>query len=194
MQIGILGGTFDPIHYGHLLIAEEVREQFKLDKILFVPTARPPHKRETTITDFRHRYKMALLATGNNPYFMVSDLEIFHLGKSYTIKTIKELEKKYKDKKLKIYFIIGTDSALEISTWKDIDELIELCKFITVPRPHYDLKKIDDKYKEKMCILKFPLVDISSIKIRERVKEERSIKYLVPELVEEYIYKNKLYK
>jgi nicotinate-nucleotide adenylyltransferase len=193
MRIGILGGTFDPIHWGHLLIAEGVREKFALDEVLFIPASWPPHKVKGRVTEAVHRYKMALLATQNNPHFSVSAVEMNRPGKSYTIETVKELKEKYEE--AEIYFIVGLDSALEIFTWKDPEKLLRLCRFISVQRPFSrELEKLDKRYRERIEIVEVPTLPISSTEIRERVKEGRSIKYLVPEAVEKYICKNKLYK
>jgi nicotinate-nucleotide adenylyltransferase len=193
MRIGILGGTFDPIHGGHLLIAEGVREKFALDEVLFIPAARPPHKLKDEVTGAVHRHKMALLATQDNSHFSVSDLEMNRPGKSYTIETVRELQEKYEG--AEIYFIVGLDSALEIFTWKDPEKLLGLCRFISVQRPFSrELEKLDKKYRERIEVVKVPTLPISSTEIRERVREGRSIKYLVPDSVEKYIYKNRLYK
>ncbi|MBA7491535.1 putative nicotinate-nucleotide adenylyltransferase [subsurface metagenome] len=193
MRIGILGGTFDPIHWGHLLIAEGVREKFALDRVYFIPAAWPPHKVKNKVTEAAHRYKMALLATQDNSHFSVSDLEMNRPGKSYTIETVKELKEKHEG--AEIYFIIGLDSALEIFTWKDPEKLLGLCRFISVQRPFSEeLEKLDKKYRERIEVVEVPTLPISSTEIRERVRKGRSIKYLVPQSVEEYIYKNRLYK
>ncbi len=193
MRIGILGGTFDPIHRGHLLIAEGVREKFSLSRVIFVPAARPPHKMKEEISGAPHRYEMALLATEDNSNFSVSDLEMKRPGRSYTIETLKELKEKYQG--AEIYFIVGRDSALEIFTWKDPERLLGLCRFISVQRPFSrELDKLDRKYRERIEVLQVPTLSVSSTEIRQRVREGKSIRYLVTRCVEEYIYENKLYK
>ncbi|HHY13329.1 MAG TPA: nicotinate-nucleotide adenylyltransferase [Thermoanaerobacterales bacterium] len=199
-KIGIMGGTFDPIHYGHLVTAEAVRSNFGLDIVLFVPTGRPPHKKTYKVTDSVHRYLMTVLATVTNPFFEVSRVEIDREGFSYTVDTIKELKEIYGESS-DLYFISGADAILEIITWKRVDELLDLCYFVAATRPGYELKELDgeiDKirnlHEKQLFSLEVPAMAISSTDIRKRVKEGRSIKYLLPESVEYYIKKNKLYK
>ena len=193
MRIGILGGTFNPIHYGHLLVAAEVREKFDLEKVLFVPSASPPHKNHPDIAPPGHRYQMTVLATRSNPFFSVSDLELQRSGKSYAIETVKELLNIY-GKDSKLYFITGTDAILEISTWKDREKLLKLCQFIVATRPGFDAEKIDKIILNQIHLLQIPNLDISSTDIRNRIKEGRTIKYLLPEKVEEYICEHGLYR
>lgn len=192
-----MGGTFDPIHNGHLILAEHSRVVFDLKKVLFIPTGKPPHKEED-ISSMNHRYNMTLLAINTNPYFYLSSIEIQREGTTYTIDTIKSLQSKYKN--TEFYFIIGSDSFYNIHKWKDYKELLSLCKFIVAKRPDIDDQRLEDKakefnqkYKDSIYILEAPLIDISSTRIRDRVKSGLSIKYLVPETVEFYIKQNKLY-
>ena len=193
MRIGILGGTFNPIHYGHLLVAAEVREKFDLEKVIFVPSACPPHKNHPDIAPPQDRYQMTVLATQSNPFFSVSNLELERSGKSYSIETVKELLNIY-GKDTKLYFITGTDAILEIFTWKDREELLKLCQFIVATRPGFYIGKIDKSIVRQIHLIEIPGLDISSTDIRSRINEGRSIKYLLPEKVEEYIYKHGLYK
>jgi len=198
--IGIVGGTFDPIHLGHLVIAEEVRIQYNLDKVIFVPTGRPPHKEEEKVTDPEHRYLMTVLATINNPSFAVSRVEIDREeGKSYTIDTIRFFSN-YFGSKTKLYFITGADAIMEIITWKDYKELLSICHFIAATRPGYSLNNLNDtigsicpKALERIQIFEIPAMQISSTLIRQRVAEGKPIKYLTPDSVAEYITKNGLY-
>lgn len=194
-----MGGTFDPIHCGHLILAEYSRMSFRLDKILFIPTGRPPHKDKSVISNTNYRYDMANLAINTNPNFYISPIEIQREGTTYTIDTIKFLEDKYKS--TEFYFILGADSLYNINKWKDYEKLLKLCRFIVVKRPDVDSEKLKTKvnqlnqiYGNTIDILESPLIDISSTQIRNRVKDGLSIRYLVPEAVRLYIEKNKLYK
>lgn len=194
-----MGGTFDPIHNGHLILAEYSRIAFDLEKVIFIPTGRPPHKVEKQISSINYRYDMTLLAISTNPYFYLSPMEIQRQGTTYTIDTIMDLQKQHED--VEFYFILGADSFNQIHKWKDSDKLLSLCKFIVAKRPDADNQKLGEKieklnqsYKGSFYILEAPLIDISSTKVRNRIKTKSSIKYLVPETVELYIEKNKLYE
>lgn len=191
ISIGIMGGTFNPIHFGHLLAAEEARQQFKLKEIIFVPVARPPHKNQQNIVSPEDRYKMTCLAVKSNKYFKASDIEIKRKGTSYSQDTVVEFKKIYKN--AKIYFITGADAIAELDTWKNANELHKLCQFIAVNRPGHRLK-IKKEYLKFTHILEIPGVAISSTEIRHKVQQGKSIKYLVPENVERYIYTHKLYQ
>ncbi len=215
-KIGILGGTFNPIHYGHLAAAEEVRDRLKLDRVLFIPSFQPPHKRENDVPSAVHRMEMVRLAAAHNQFFDPSDIELKRGGRSYTIDTIEALRESYPG--IDLYFITGLDSFLEIQTWNHWERRLTLCTFVVLSRPGYqftDLLKIDFMLPAQDQVLKLdrgelvhvdfragawsvyleliPLYDISSTDIRTRVKEGRSIKYLLPEAVETYIIKHKLY-
>ena len=198
MKVGIMGGTFDPIHLGHLATAESVREIFQLDEILFIPAARPPHKVEKIVTPELHRLMMTFLATQSNEKFRVSPMEILRDGLSYTLETVHELHKKL-GASTELFFIIGADSLKDLPTWYQSMELVKQCHFIATTRPNVkvgvtELKKFFGKlYKEKIHQVITPGIEISSTEIRRRVKEGLSIKYLVPEFVEEYIKKERLY-
>ncbi|MCF6463708.1 nicotinate-nucleotide adenylyltransferase [Clostridium sp. Cult1] len=198
-KIGIMGGTFDPVHNGHLVLAENARIKFNLDKILFIPTGKPPHKDNNYITSNIHRYNMTLLAINSNPYYFLSSIETQREGITYTIDTIKYL--KTKSNSTDFYFILGSDSLYQIHKWKDYEELLSLCNFIVAKRKGLDDRKLENRIKElsqlynsNIHILESPLIEISSTEIRERVKNRLSIKYLVPKAVELYINKNNLYK
>lgn len=199
-KIGIMGGTFDPIHYGHLVTAEAVRAKFNLERVIFVPSGNPPHKTNKTITDKNHRYLMALLATASNSYFDVSKIEIDREGYSYTIDTIKIFQEQFKGK-ANFYFITGADALNEILTWKDAEILLQMCDFVAATRPDYDYQKLYNEveflktnYNSRIHFVEVPSLAISSTDIRYRVKNNLPIKYLLPESVETYIYKNNLYK
>ncbi|AFS78982.1 nicotinate-nucleotide adenylyltransferase NadD [Gottschalkia acidurici 9a] len=199
-RYGIMGGTFDPIHTGHLVVAEEVRQEFNLDKVIFMPTGDPPHKSSKEVALGQYRYEMTLLATVTNPFFEVSRLELDRKGTTYTIDTMITLKEKYKDD-VEFYFITGADSLLELHTWKDSDKILELCKIVAATRPGYDLgdmeerlKELNEDNKESINTITTPGLQISSTDIRHRVKNGMTIKYLLPESVEVYIEKYKLYK
>ncbi len=215
-KLGILGGTFNPIHYGHLAAAEEVRHRLKLDRILFIPSCLPPHKQEEDVPPAVHRMEMIRLALEGNPSFEPSDIEIRRGGRSYTVDTIETLQRI--NPRSELYFITGLDSFLEVQTWHRWQHLLTLCRFVILSRPGYrfaDLARIDFLQSAKaefegldhgsqsrsairaetfeIFLEMIPLYDISSTDIRRRVKEGRSIKYLLPDTVETYIIKNKLY-
>jgi nicotinate-nucleotide adenylyltransferase len=215
-KLGIFGGTFNPIHYGHLVAAEEVRNRLRLDRVLFIPSFLPPHKHEEDAPSAAQRMEMVRLATAGNPNFRPSDIEIKRGGRSYTIDTIEALRQAYPGTEL--YFITGLDSFLDIQTWNDWEKLLTLCGFAVLSRPGYrfaDLVKVDFmQHAEQelvsldrgelmhtvvrsgvftVCLEMITRYDISSTDIRKRVKEGGSIKYLLPDAVETYIIDNKLY-
>ncbi len=195
MRIGILGGAFNPVHYGHLVIASEVKDRLKLDKIIFVPAGIAPHRKIRGATP-DERYEMLCLAIKDNSSFEVSPIEIKKSKlvnrPSFTLETITEFRKIY-GKRKKVYFIVGLDEMLNISTWKEPKKLLELCKFVVVTRPGYDLGKLDKRVASKVILLQVPGLDISASDIRRRLKAGKPIRYLLPESVEEYIRKKKLY-
>lgn len=201
-KIGIMGGTFNPIHCGHLVTAEEAYSQFKLEKVIFMPSKVPPHKETRDIIPAEDRYLMTVLAIAGNPHFTISRLEIERKGPSYTIDTVKELHKIY-GPSWEIFFITGADAILEILTWKDPHQLAEYCSFIAATRPGYSLEKFRQslslkenelsKFEPRIYFMEIPALAISSTDIRARVREEKSIKYLLPDAVAEYIYQCGLY-
>jgi nicotinate-nucleotide adenylyltransferase len=190
-KLGVLGGTFDPIHVGHLVLAEQVREKFQLEKIIFIPSASPPHKTEQKLSPANHRFEMTRLAVEGNRYFFVSDIELKREGLSYTVETLRRLKELYKDSE--IYFLTGSDVLDEITTWKDPEVIYKLAKIVIAVRPGFDELDPKDHFAKKSIIAKITGVDISSTQIREKVKKGESIKYLVPAKVEEYIRKKNLY-
>ena len=198
-KIGLMGGTFDPIHYGHLVLAEQIRAQFNLDMVYFIPAGIPPHKQDKNISSSKHRYFMTLLATITNPYFEVSKIEIEDKNISYTVNTIEKF-KEIIHKDAELYFITGADAIYELETWNRVGKLLTLCNFIAASRPGIDEKKLrekigelKEKYDANIIVTTVPALAISSTDIRERISLGKSIKYIVPESVEYYIYKNKLY-
>ncbi|RJQ32951.1 MAG: nicotinate-nucleotide adenylyltransferase [Peptococcaceae bacterium] len=187
-RVGIMGGTFDPVHYGHLVTAEEARYEFRLGKVIFVPAGQPPHKTTSQISDPKHRYAMTRMAITTNPYFQVSSLEMERGGISYAIDTVRQVTGLYPS--AEIYFITGADAVLEILNWKNVEDLLSLCYFIAATRPGYRL----DDLKENIFYMEVPALAISSSEIRQRVQEGKPIKYLLPEAVEDYINKHGLYR
>lgn len=197
-KIGIMGGTFDPIHTGHLVTAEAVRIEYGLEKVLFIPAANPPHKQHSQVTPAIHRYIMTVMATYSNSHFYVSPIELERTGLSYTIDTVRTLIEQYGDK-TQFYFIIGADAVQDLPTWKGIDQLLDLCYFIAATRPgcicslDSVIKEFGVKGRQRIQRLPTPELEISSTDIRERIRQGRSIKYIVPESVESYIMKEGLY-
>ena len=199
-RIGILGGTFNPVHLAHLALADRAVKIFALDKVLFIPCSRPPHKKTSILAETAHRLAMLKLAMEDKPHFEISKIEINRRGPSYTIDTIRELKKMYPSAEL--HFIVGADSLLELHMWKDIEKLLKLCKFVTFGRPGINMRKIQKKdlllpppWPKRLLenIVRSPMADISSSDIRRRVAERKSIRYLVPKDVAEYIDKHDLY-
>lgn len=198
-NIAIMGGTFDPVHYGHLAAAETVRAQFQLQQVLFMPAGRPAHKKDHAVTDPEMRFQMLQLATGSNPYFSVSRLEIERPGATYTVDTLDCLTKKFKQANL--YFITGADGVHELLTWKDPARLLKMCQFIAVTRPGFDkqgllqeIEALTKQFAASFQLLEVPGVAISSSDIRNRVKNQMPIKYLVPESVEAFLFRHHLYQ
>lgn len=188
MKVGIFGGTFNPVHIGHLILAEEAREKLGLDKIIFIPTALPPHKDTVDIAPASDRLKMLKLAIKGNKFFKFSDIEIKRQGRSYTIDTLKELKNKFIHDEL--YFIIGSDLLKYLNEWKDLNEINKMVKFVAATRPGYPLEQIPS-YIQRLAIR---AVDVSGFEVRQCIKENKSFRYLVPDKVFDYINKRKLYK
>lgn len=199
-RIGILGGTFNPVHLGHLALAGQAIEAYDLARTLFIPSAKPPHKTLKILASVEHRLAMLRLAVKDNAKFEVCDIEIRRGGPSYTIDTITELKKL--NPAAEYYFIIGADSLLELHMWKDIGKLLKLCRFVTFGRPGVDTGRVngsdihlDPPWPGELLrnVTAGPMLDISSSNIRRMVAEGASIRYLVPKEVEEYIAGHKLY-
>ena len=192
-RIAVMGGTFNPIHYAHLISAEQVRTGLDYDKILFIPSARPPHKvADANIIEPEHRYKMVLLAITENPHFEVSRIELERAGPSYTIETLKALKELYGET-TELAWIIGADSLIEYKVWRDFDEVLAQCVMIATTRPNYDLNRVPLEIRKRVTTFPITGVDISATTIRERVRKGLSIRYLVPEGVQTYIDRHQLY-
>ncbi|MEN6355627.1 MAG: nicotinate-nucleotide adenylyltransferase [Armatimonadota bacterium] len=195
-HLGVMGGTFDPIHYGHLILAEQARERFGLDKVLFITASDPPHKTGNDIAPALARHQMACLAVKDNAYFECSTIEIERGGTSYTIDTLLQLKQLYGD--VDIRLLLGADEAAMLMSWRDPYGIQELAKIVVANRPGQEvqdtLKLLPDDFARNIEPLKMPGVDISSTDLRERVRSGKSIRYLVPESVENYIMNNGLYR
>jgi nicotinate-nucleotide adenylyltransferase len=224
MRIGIMGGTFDPIHLGHLRAAEEIYWAFGLDRIIFVPAARPPHKEEVVAASAMHRYEMVSLATVFTPYFTVSPIELQREGKSYSIETVREFQR-LSGPDTTLYFVVGVDAFLEMSEWREAKELLTLTRVIVTARPGWRLDEVEhllapeqrrllghptfrylkvsevdpERVEEapaprQVLLVEVVSLDIASREIRQLVEEGRSIRHLVPDTVAAYMAKNRLYQ
>jgi len=201
MRIGVLGGTFDPIHVGHLIIAETVRDEMALDKVLFIPAAAPPHKQRQPITAAADRLELVRLAVEGNAAFEPSDIEITRGGISYTIETVEALRRSHGEE-ADLYFIIGADTVPELRTWKDIDHLVRLCTFVVVARPGHRIEELlseavglapETRQRVLRHYFDAVLVDISSTDLRARLAQGKSVRYRLPEVVERSIRAKGLY-
>jgi len=224
MRIGIMGGTFDPIHLGHLRAAEEIYWAFGLDRIIFVPAARPPHKEEVVAASAMHRYEMVSLATVFTPYFTVSPIELQREGKSYSVETVREFQR-LSGPDTNLYFVVGVDAFLEMSEWREAKELLTLARVIVTARPGWHLDEVErllapeqrrllghptfrylkvnevdpERVEEapaprQVLLVEVVSLDIASREIRQLVEEGRSIRHLVPDTVAAYMAKNRLYQ
>jgi len=215
MRLGLLGGTFNPIHLGHIRASQAVHNTFELDRIYFIPAYIPPHKASQEIASPEHRLKMVQLAVEPFPDFIPSSMEIEAGGKSYSINTLEKFQVEFPGSK--IHFILGIDAFLEIDTWKEYERLLDQCDFIVISRPGYNLKTakevLDGRYRDKIIdveeylganrthgnkfkiiLFSFDGLDVSSTEVRERVKKGKTIKGFVPRKVETYIKKYNLYQ
>ena len=198
MKVGIMGGTFDPVHSGHLIIAEEVREALGLSEVLFMPCGQPWLKLERPITPAVHRVEMVRLAIGTSPQFKLSEVEVKRPGPSYSVDTMMDFQEQF-GSGAELFFIVGCDALADLARWKEPQRLIQLCKLVAVPRLNFnspDLKALERSVpgvSKRLIYVATPIIDISSSRIRERVRKGLSIRYLVPEKVEEYIRRQKLY-
>ncbi|UFU07882.1 nicotinate-nucleotide adenylyltransferase [Ruania halotolerans] len=190
-RVGIMGGTFDPIHHGHLVAASEVADEFGLDEVVFVPTGAQPFKLDRAVTLAEHRYLMAVIATASNPRFTVSRADIDRSGVTFTIDTLRDLHAMYPNAEL--FFITGADALGQILQWKDSDALWDLAHFVGVTRPGHQFDT-DDLPQGEYSLQEIPAMAISSTDCRERVQADKPVWYLVPDGVVRYIGKHGLYK
>ena len=199
MRIGIYGGTFDPIHYAHLVLAEQCREQCQLDEVWFVPAAQPPHKISSAISDAKQRCEMVEFAIAGNPAFRLSRIEFERSGPSYTFMTLEQLKADAPDREL--YLLIGADSVRDLPQWRNPDRILELATIVAVNRgdgPLPDpspLAAIRGTHcPPKIRTVRMPGIDLSSTDIRQRIRDGRSVRYLLPRAVETYIIEHQLYR
>ena len=213
VRVGLFGGTFNPVHWGHLRSAEEIRERFNLEQVIFIPTNISPHKESHVLVSPQHRLTMLNLALDGNSFFVASDIELKRAGKSYSIETVNYF-KQTAQEEWSPFFILGVDAFLEISTWKKYQELFSLCNFIVMTRPGYEIQEVQHliphqvKKEFSYCpderrfihrsqfsiyLAEITAIDISSQAIRTQVKNRRSIAYLLPHAVESYIEEHALY-
>lgn len=198
MNIGVLGGTFDPIHIGHLILAEEVRARLNLAEILFVPAGQPWLKADSPISPAEHRVEMVRLAIADKPYFKLSTMEIERVGPTYTVDTIAELKAQLGTED-ELFFIMGWDNLAELPRWRQPSRLLTMCRLVAVPRPGYplpDLKALEASIpglSQRVTLMDKPEVDISASVIRDRVTQGLSIRHLVPESIDAYIRQHKIY-
>ena len=191
--LGILGGTFDPIHNGHLIAAQSLLEKLHLTRILFLVSAHPPHKSPAGLSSWTDRRRMVTLAIQDNDRFEVSELERERSGPSYTHETMEIMRSQYGSRH-RLHFIVGADSILEIFTWRRPERLLDSGMLVVIPRPGFDLSALDQRIRKKVTIVSTPLMEIASSDIRGRVRQGRPIRYLVPPSVEAYIRENGLYQ
>ena len=186
-KVGILGGTFNPPHYGHLLIANEVRSALSLDEIWFMPNGEPPHKKKSDSVNDEDRLNMLNLAIKGNDTFKIQTIELERKGKSYTVDTMKLINEKYKD--TLFFFIIGGDMIEYLPKWRNIDELVKLVQFVGVDRPSYS-----HKADYPVLYVEIPEIEVSSSMIRDRCRNRKTVRYLLPDSVIQYIEENHLYE
>jgi nicotinate-nucleotide adenylyltransferase len=194
-RIGVMGGTFDPIHHGHLVAAEEARWQFDLDQVVFVPTGRPWQK-PIGVSPAEDRYRMTVLATASNPAFTVSRLEVDHRGPTYTVDTLRRL-RAAQPAGTRLFFITGADAVLQILTWKEPDQVLALAEFIAATRPGFDLERLIGQVPGaagRVHRIEIPALAISSSDLRSRVARGAPVQYLVPDEVARYIHDHALYR
>ncbi len=193
-KIGLLGGTFDPIHNGHLIISEYLRDELSLDEIWFIPAKIHPLKNNLNITPQSDRLKMLTLAIENNSHFSVSDVEIKREGVSYTSDTLDELLEKHRHIKPIFYFMIGMDNVNELKKWKNPHEILKKCKLVAFGRPGFTPDESATEFLPQIQFVHVPLLEISSTFVRDRIQNGHSVRYLIPESVDRYIQKKQLYK
>jgi len=188
--LACFGGTFDPVHYGHLILAERVVDTLGLDRLAFVPCGVPPHKDAGTVAGGEHRLAMLDLAIAGNARFSVSDVELREPGASYTIRTVRRLKEEGAGS---VLLVVGADSLVELDTWMEPEALLRESRLVAVARPGVDLAGVAPRYRDRVTLIESPLIDLSSTEIRARVRHRRSIRYLTPPAVVDYIRRHGLY-
>lgn len=198
-KVGIMGGTFNPVHYGHLFLAENAYEQLHLDKVLFMPTKNPPHKQKPEEVTQQQRVEMLLLAIQDNPHFELSSIELERQGMTYTADTLTLLKDKNQD--TQYYFIVGADSLLMMQQWKDPQIIFDQCIVVAACRDQVNKKELlqhaeflEKNFHAKIEIIDMPAIQISSRDIRERLELNKTVRYYIPDAVNEYINSNRLYQ
>ena len=187
-RIGILGGTFDPVHNGHIHLAVKALEKLALDRVIFIPAYIPPHKKGVKVTPARHRYNMLKLAISAHKKFKVSDMEIKRKGRSYSVETLRRMRRRY-GAGAEFFFITGSDSLRELDKWKKLEEILKLCRFVVAERPGFKARRAPEGF----IFLRISAKDISATDIRKSIKRGSPLTGLVPRRVERYIDRNKLY-
>lgn len=194
-RIGIMGGTFDPIHFGHLLAAQEAVMKLSLEEVIFIPTGDSYQKSYRRVTPAEERYMMTFLATLDNPKFSVSRIELDREDPSYTVDTLREMRYWYSGQNVEFYFITGLDALASMNTWTEYEKIPDLCTIVAADRPGYEYKmdNLAENVRSRVLRLEIPLLSISSTEIRNRVARGENLRYLLPHSVEQYIYKRGLY-
>jgi nicotinate-nucleotide adenylyltransferase len=191
-RIGIFGGTFDPIHLGHLIVAQQAAEKLGLEQVIFIPAGQPPHKRGEKLSPARDRYNMVRLGIKGHRLFKVSDIELKSKGSSYTVNTLKALKSKHKTAGL--FLLLGMDQARLLSTWKEPQDLFELATVCVLSRPGFSREEVEPRWRKRIRFLPVSRIDISATGIRDRARRSQTIRSLVPETVAGYIKNHKLYQ
>ncbi len=191
-RLGLFGGTFDPLHYGHLIAAQNALESLELEQVVFVPAGKPPHKCNWKISPPLDRYKMVKLGIAGSRHFAVSDIELSSNCASYTVESLKKVRSIYPDSEL--YLLMGLDQALTLSSWRDPEGIFKMARVVVMVRPGYRTADIQVKWRKKIILLPIPLIEISASNIRERASRGSSIEFLVPGRVGQYISKQGLYR
>ena len=192
-KIGLFGGSFDPIHNGHLQIAARAQEQLLIDRVIFIPASIPPHKQHLTLTEENHRLRMVQLAVEKYSNFEVSDIEIKRSGISYTIDTLLYFRNNYNLSKEQLYFIIGADSLVDFHKWREPEKILENCQIVVYNRKGADLNLVSEELRQVTHFLNAPLIDLSSSSIRNTIRNGENLIDLLPAKVVDYIFKNNLY-
>jgi len=194
VRLALYGGTFDPIHLGHLILAEYVRTELALAKVLFIPAPQPPHKAVANLTPVEHRLRMVELALEGNPHFEISTVELDRGGPAFTVDTVRHFRMLEGLRRDELFLLIGADSLIDLPQWRQPEEILQLATVVVFPRPECHLDEAEPRFREQCLLVNTPLIGISSTEIRNRVRWGLSIRYLVPRQVEKYIQGHGLYR